>query len=1014
MAKKLILLLLLIPIVVMILLFAAAQMASNMVEIPPTDIEIIGEKFIYVDMDKNETYTINYAVYPTTAKNKEVSLSTEEVENEPLADFDYTMEDGKVILKPTKAGAVRIVLTTVRGGFKDSIVAYFESTKVQEINASVEKNELMVGESIRINTTFVPTNPSNKIVNYVSSNPNVASVKNGVIQAHRKGMATITVISEENPDITDTVTIIVKNKDAMDLGITDTTVFYGNGSIPISMDTAEAFTVEDLSYQIFDKNGKPVPSSVVSARFKQKGDDFELEYTFHDQTFVGEIVIEITFGTGVTALTKSCRVEKVREIEIAFDHQGSYDMLDGQNVRIPFLVTPEDAAGDFTYEVLLNNDNITASVREDNGTVVISAKKAGVTKVTLVATSKDASNQTKEAHIYVVVQPKNAIVFEAGEIFGIENRLAVGGYEYDANGNLVLSANGDRAIALHFQTSSTRGEGFAENLKWYSSSEKVLINEKGIISFADDGEIFNGEVSFYAVFSYDGIATETAGFTVRCVEDGVNVYSYADLHRATQAELPVVLQNDIVEDFGYIDGVLTYAGEIDTTYDKKYYDNMGEGDKAKVKILVNFRNNVYGNDHVINAHNITYKFKKDADGKYIEDQAGNKTPDLENSLFKGPLSFVEMREEFGTISFKAQDNICFAISKDGVTLSNVRLRGCDIAGDENGNQNLIDLNNVGTTVEVLADNVKIAYSRITNGRTVLRVFGDIDVEKADKKIHLTIQNSVLEGAREFILRAGSNRSVEGNSYLADDNGSKKEYNSKEYYSILSDAEKAAYDEKYINTFVTVENCVFKDAGIFAIGMDTHFSGPLLKNGAENDAAELQFILNILRPFIGGWKDLDRTSYGAKLYFKGEVGLYSWKNIKDVDSTSLIELEGTSNYYDLIKLNIQEMLNLATDETKFPENKDIVTLRGEEKYVHAGIVFFGGSKNYSIFDSEGNMAGELGRYKISLGDVGKDYLNAAAGEEDFYFFLYNNGSSFTPEVQAEKLASGEAYDCIYRK
>ena len=71
MAKKLILLLLLIPIVVMILLFAATQTVSNLVEVPVTGIEIIGdESFVYLDMDKNETYSLEYAVYPTTAKNK--------------------------------------------------------------------------------------------------------------------------------------------------------------------------------------------------------------------------------------------------------------------------------------------------------------------------------------------------------------------------------------------------------------------------------------------------------------------------------------------------------------------------------------------------------------------------------------------------------------------------------------------------------------------------------------------------------------------------------------------------------------------------------------------------------------------------------------------------------------------------------------------------------------------------------------------------------------------------------
>ena len=128
MAKKLILLLLIIPIVVMILLFAATQTLSNLVEVPVTGIEIIGtDEFVYLDMDKEETHLIEYTVYPTTAKNKDVSVSTEAFGVEPLAEFDFIQEDGKVTVVPKSAGAARIVLTTISGGFRDSVIVYADT-----------------------------------------------------------------------------------------------------------------------------------------------------------------------------------------------------------------------------------------------------------------------------------------------------------------------------------------------------------------------------------------------------------------------------------------------------------------------------------------------------------------------------------------------------------------------------------------------------------------------------------------------------------------------------------------------------------------------------------------------------------------------------------------------------------------------------------------------------------------------------------------------------------------------
>ena len=995
MAKKLILLLLLIPIVVMILLFAATQTVSNLVEVPVTGIEIIGdESFVYLDMDKNETYSLEYAVYPTTAKNKNVSVSTEAIENEHLAEFDLEIHEGKVTLIPMSAGAAKVTLTTVNGGFKDSIIVYVESTKLQAIEAEIATNELLVGETVAITTTFLPANPSNTVVNYVSSNPRVASVSaNGVIRGLSKGIATISVISDEDPAIMDSVTVVVKNKDTMDLGITNTTVFYGKGSIPISIDTTEAFTTDDLSYQIFDKNGNPVPDSIAAASFRIDGDSVTLDYEFRDKSFVGEIVIEITFGKGDGALTKSCTVSKVDEIDLKFDVQGAFGMLADQQSRIPYILIPEDA--DVTYTVSVDNDNIKAEVRSAG--VIIVAYKAGVTKVTLTATSNDGSGQVKTAQIDVVVQPKNVAVAESAKTYGIENLFTVGGYEYNANGSLISTAEGDRKIALHFQTSTALGYGFAENFKWESSTPEVLIDKDGVISFAD---AFTGEVAFRAVFSYGGVEIKSPTYTVRCVSDGVNVYSYADLYYATTAELPVVLQKDIVEDFGYINGQLTYAGEIKTTYDTTYYQNTGRLEEAKVKVLVNFKNDVYGNDHVINAHKVVYNLVSDPNNEDVKIPA-------EDALFKGPLSFIEFIEDNASksvTSVKAQDNICFAIYEN-VTVTNVKLRGCDLEADEDGNQNLVDLTYAGTTVEVLGDNVTIAYSRISNGRTVLRAFGDID--DSNKPIHLTVANSVLEGAREFIVRIGSNRFVQGTDgnvspALPGDSGDA--FNSKKEYYTYSDEQKQAYDQKYINTFVTIRNSVLKDTAIFAIGMDSHFAGQALHDGKSLGAIHENF-----EKYLGDWYNLAKTSYGAKLHFEGNVELCNWKDLEDIDSSSLIEVTGVSAFK--MGLNIQEMVSIASQIDAY---KNIFTDYQSKTFVHAGIVFFGGGKNYSVFDSDGNLARELGQYEISLATVNRPELLYAAGDEDFYFFIYDMASTFTPQMQQDKLQSGEIYDCIYRK
>ncbi len=1001
MAKKLILLLLIIPIVVMILLFAATQTLSNLVEVPVTGIEIIGtDEFVYLDMDKEETYSIEYTVYPTTAKNKDISVSTEAFGNEPLADFDFTMEDGKVTVVPKSAGAARIVLTTVSGGFRDSIIVYADTTKLQAIESIITKADLYVGDTAAIITTFLPENPSNTLLEYVSSNPDVVQVNsNGVVFARSKGTATITVISEFDKSITDTVTVTVSNKGDIDMGVSEggLTTFLGKGSIPISIKSDEAISLENLSFRIFDENGEAIPESVVAAAFHINGTTVTLDYEFKDADFTGIITIEVSLIDGELTHTTSCTVSKMLEIELSFDYEGAFGIVAGMTSPIPHVLTPEDA--EVTYTVSASNDNITVAVN-NNGRVVITALKAGVTEVTLTATNVAYPDQVKTDTITVVIRPKAMNVVGSGKEYGIEKIFTIGGYNFDSTGNLIVSALGDKAFVLQLDQNSLKdiGEGFAENIKWHSSSPDVLVNENGVVSFAND--TFVGEVQFWASFSYEGVEQKTASYNVRCVANGINVYNYADLYKATKAtEHQIVLRSDIKDDFGYINGEIMYT-EIDTTYDKTYYRNDTEAGEAKVKILLEFRNDLYGNGHIINAHNVTYKITKTEKNGVIE-----RVQDP-NALFQGPLNFVMMREDDGaTTSVKAQDNICFAIYEN-VTISNVELRGCDLEGDEDGNQDLVDLDYIGTTVEILGDNVTIAYSRLTNGRTVLRAFGDISDNT--KKIHLDITNSVLSGAREFIMRIGSNRFVDGRDddispKLPGDQGA--DYNAKKDYYLFTEDQKNAYDEKYINTFVTVKNSVLKDTGIFAIGMDSHFAGAALHNGRGLGAINANF-----EKYLGKWYDLAKTSYGAKLYFEGDVELYNWKDIEDIDSSTLIEVKGTSGFD--MELDIQQMIETAL--SKEPEKfKNIITPYNNKNYVHAGIAFFGGGKNYSVFDSQKQIT--LGHYDVSLADAGQQILSIAAGEEDFYFFIYDNTSKvFTPQMQQEKLADKSAYECIYKK
>ena len=720
-----------------------------------------------------------------------------------------------------------------------------------------------------------------------------------------------------------------------------------------------------VSYTVTDEEGNALDGALVSLN----GD--KLEYTIGD---FDVLVISIS-GEGV--IPKSWRVSKTDEPTLSIASGASAVGIALGSNRYSEKINVPSTPVSFKYELTLANANVNAA--ESNGYVFIDVLKAGVTELTV-----KAINSTNEAEYitltqYVVVTPTTlAVPNSFVDTNAIEQIWTIGRYGSDRLPALTVGGiNADKI-----------GEGFYSNLSWVSENENVTVSEDGRITLKDvsaDPEI----VEIRAVFSYEGVEFKSAPLKVRCVYDGINVFGYSELYAETlKAEpRPIVLQTDIKDDFSS-----TNFTWMRSTYDLTYYYNIGKSeDDMRVKVLLTFKNDLYGNGYEINAHNATLG---------TLDSTGNPT---EATLFRGPLNFVAMTDSGGAISVKAQDNIVFALYEN-VKVNNVVLKSCDLTAYD-GKVDLRDLEFAGTTVEVLGDNVAIEYSRLMNGRTVLRIFGD--VEDSEKEINVTVKNTLIKGSREFNTRIGSNRfeyteNVASPYLPGDESGSA--YNSKSSYSSMSDSAKAEYDEKYINTFVTFENVVFEDSGIFDIAIDSHFAGEALRDGT-----------GYLSGVLNGWKNLAKTSYGAKVTLKDDVRLYSWKALDDIDSGTIIENTFASsgsgdNIFANLKFDIKDIIkNAALSGGNY--SNILYSYEGKD-YVHAGIVLFGGGKNYSVVE---NLVTEfnhtLSTYVVALRELqGQGYLEAASGGEPFRFIAYNKDSTFT---YFNQISMTNKYDCLYK-
>ena len=983
MTKKILLLILALPLILMITIFTTTSRGSLAIDIPVTGIDIIGSNIVYLDLDEAESYQVDYTIYPTNASNQEVTFKTETIEGARKADLEF--KDGN--LTPKSVGSAKVLLSTNDGGYFDSFIVHVSSNMLHGIESTISKTNLFVGETATISTNFIPANAADKLLIYESSNERVASVDAmGNVIALGKGSAKIKVYSMNHPQMSQEFDVTVGVNGTIALSHSEQFNCNNNGEIVISVETDKQY---ELDYKIFDENHNPIgdASSILTAEII-KGDTILFNYEFV-QGFIGTVIVDITIKFNeVDSQTVSCVLKRVNEIELKLASVGTISSIIGEKKFLNYLLTPLNA--DVTLSVSTNNDNVKAEV-VGGKYVQYEAMKLGVTEVTLTATSNEDPTYSKSITAEIVVLPKFLDIFEASKTYGMENIWTIG--KYNANGS-----EGEFGLNLSYGN-ATLGSGFAENLTWCTDTEGVSISADGKIKITDTD--LNKVVNFYAQFEYNNVTFKTNSFSVRCVGNGYNVYDYSDLVEVTKKGNAVVLQKSI-EDFGYINGDFKpHYVEIKTTYDDTYYKNIEKPENAKVKILIEFRNDVYGNGNVINAHNVTYKL----------DSTGNPTKD---SLFKGPLNFVALSDsDLSAISVKGQDNICYGVYEN-VTLCNVELVGANLMADPETNQyDLNDLNYVGTVVEILGDNVNISYSRISNGRTGIRAFGDISDK--DKVININVNNTILSTAREFLVRVGTNSFVDGTfenyaPYL-DENETNIKFPVQNSYEKLSSNGKKSYEEKYIKTFINFKNCAFKDSGIFAVGVDSHFAGLALADGRK--------ILNgSFSSVFKDWHELAKTSYGAKVTFEEKVAIYDWKNIDNVDSSTLIEVAGNSSdaLWKNIDFNVAEMVkNIATTNPVYSNILVKNTVDGEEtSYVHGGIAFFGGGKNYGVFETVNYSFYEFNGYYVGLEDVNQEILTLAAGNEKFYFLLHDATTiNFLPKKQAEILASGGAYDFVLK-
>ncbi|MBO8425805.1 MAG: hypothetical protein IAC61_00610 [Firmicutes bacterium] len=293
--------------------------------------------------------------------------------------------------------------------------------------------------------------------------------------------------------------------------------------------------------------------------------------------------------------------------------------------------------------------------------------------------------------------------------------------------------------------------------------------------------------------------------------EAVNVYSYADLLKATnlsETGEAVVLHLDLESEsnyerasskkqmgiFGEIEGKVdpeSYVYRFQTTYNHDFLDlwaKQGETEISDEVIAgIRLRQSLYGNGFLINGHDLCYPSSSQKVNGVI-------VPALKpgEDIFRGPRIYAAAGDPFSPYYEEAasnveplmviygQDNSLLYVEGDGVRIDNLRLKNADF-GD-----NYQNLSTVGTGIDIKGDGTTISNSVISSARTLIRAFGDAEID-----------NCLLQNSLEFGVKAGSDlySKPDPNKEISysDPSGAIKKIKAKDYLSSIFDSGNLTYE-----------------------------------------------------------------------------------------------------------------------------------------------------------------------------------------------------------------------------
>lgn len=374
-----------------------------------------------------EKKALSVSILPENASNKSVSF---ESGNTEIASVSETGE-----ITAVAKGETNITVTSTDGNktasCKVTVIDPSEIISVNSVSVSPESVSLKAGESKQLTVSILPEDATNKTVSFVSSDTNIATVTDeGLITAVGTGsdsvseaQAVITVTTEDGEKTASCVVTVTKDSEGPVDPVSDLyTVSFYNGN--------------DLLYKETVSDGSLIVNVPVA---RKDNAEFAGWYNIEDREFWNpDTPVYKSISVYARFKDKAGNLEPIAEDE---DILESYDDIFNKLAPEDIYLVKGQKVSVYGQDITSSDKSIVAVGKAKDGITLITAKKPGVTELSL--TNVSGNTVKHKIHVGTPAFDSKTIKIAVGETKNIGLNI---GSDTDKYRVIFSSSNPDSAV----------------------------------------------------------------------------------------------------------------------------------------------------------------------------------------------------------------------------------------------------------------------------------------------------------------------------------------------------------------------------------------------------------------------------------------------------------------------------------------------------------------------------------------------------------------------------------------